>query len=132
MRLVLDTNVLVAALVARCFCAELLEHCAQQHEIILSPHILSELKRVLGRKFRFSNDEVVSAVALIGQKAELANPERFPKPVCRDKDDDLVLGTALAGHCDCIVTGDPDLLVLKKFKGIPILSPRDFWKFEGK
>jgi len=37
-----------------------------------------------------------------------------------------VLATALAGKADMIVTGDEDLLVLKEFRGIRILSPRQF------
>jgi predicted nucleic acid-binding protein len=40
--------------------------------------------------------------------------------------DDVVLATALAGKADVIVTGDDDLLVLKEFRGIRILSPRQF------
>ena len=42
--------------------------------------------------------------------------------MCRDTDDDIVLGTAVAGTCDLIVTGDSDLLVL--YQNIPIVSPR--------
>ena len=37
-----------------------------------------------------------------------------------------MLATAIAGKADVIVTGDEDLLVLKKFRGIKILSPRQF------
>ena len=40
----------------------------------------------------------------------------------------ILLATALAGNADVIVTGDEDLLVLKKFRGIEILSPRQFLK----
>jgi predicted nucleic acid-binding protein len=40
----------------------------------------------------------------------------------------MVLATALAGKADVIVTGDEDLLVLKKFGGIRIVSPRQFLK----
>jgi len=49
----------------------------------------------------------------------------LPEAVCRDSDDDLILAAALAAKADAIVTGDQDLLVLKGFKGIPILNPRD-------
>ena len=48
------------------------------------------------------------------------------KPVCRDSDDDNILAAAVGGSCDCIITGDEDLLVLKAYEGIDILSPRDF------
>ena len=47
-------------------------------------------------------------------------------PDCRDPDDDVVLGTALAGRADCIVTGDQDLLVLDPFQGIRVRAPAAF------
>jgi predicted nucleic acid-binding protein len=43
-----------------------------------------------------------------------------------DPDDDWVLATAVAGEADVIVTGDKDLLVLKRYQGIPIVTPRGF------
>jgi uncharacterized protein len=50
----------------------------------------------------------------------------------RDADDDVVLGTAIAGRADLIVTGDRDLLDLETYRDIPIVSPRGFWSFESK
>jgi predicted nucleic acid-binding protein len=52
--------------------------------------------------------------------------------VCGDADDDVVLGTAVAGRCDAIVTGDKDLLDLVRYRGIEIVSPRGFWSFESR
>jgi predicted nucleic acid-binding protein len=46
--------------------------------------------------------------------------------VCRDRDDDKVLETAVAGQADIILTGDRDLLILGEHNGIRILSPRQF------
>jgi predicted nucleic acid-binding protein len=51
-------------------------------------------------------------------------------PVCRDKDDDVVLATARAGKCDLIVTGDQDLLAPEQFLDIPIVTTGDFWRRE--
>jgi predicted nucleic acid-binding protein len=42
----------------------------------------------------------------------------------------MIIGTALAGECECIVTGDKDLLALQKVNGIHIVSPGKFWEFE--
>jgi len=47
-------------------------------------------------------------------------------PVSRDRDDDFVLACALDESADCIVSGDPHLLDLKTYKGIPILTPKEF------
>jgi predicted nucleic acid-binding protein len=60
-KLVLDTNVLVAAFITHGVCNELLEHCALHHQIILSSHIMEEFRRVLTRKFTFSQHEVEEA-----------------------------------------------------------------------
>jgi len=53
MKLALDTNVLIAALIARGVCSDLLEHCVQQHEIVTSDFILGELRENLIHKFRY-------------------------------------------------------------------------------
>lgn len=50
----------------------------------------------------------------------------WPQPICRDPDDDWILATPAAGEVDVIVTGDKDLLILKQFRSIPIVTPRGF------
>jgi predicted nucleic acid-binding protein len=62
---------------------------------------------------------------------ELVHPRRLDTQVCRDPDDDNVLGTALAADCKCIITGDKDLLALDGHEGISIQSPRGFLTMEG-
>ncbi|UBF26661.1 putative toxin-antitoxin system toxin component, PIN family [Kovacikia minuta CCNUW1] len=57
-------------------------------------------------------------------------PAPLESPVCRDPNDDTILATALAGGADCIATGDKDLLALKKFGAIDILSPSEFEVYE--
>ena len=53
------------------------------------------------------------------------------QPICRDPDDDVVLATALAGDGAAIVSGDQDLLILDPFRGIRVLTPSAFWKWES-
>ena len=47
MKVLLDTNVLIAAFIARGSCAELLEHCVRRHELFTSQWILEEFRRNL-------------------------------------------------------------------------------------
>ena len=47
----------------------------------------------------------------------------WPYALCRDADDDVILGTAVAARADLIVTGDKDLLVLGSYQSIPIITP---------
>jgi predicted nucleic acid-binding protein len=61
----------------------------------------------------------------------LVMPDAFDPPTCRDRDDDIVLATALAGACATIVTGDQDLLILDIFRHIRVLAPAAFWKSES-
>ncbi len=131
MRLLLDTNVLVAALVAHGTCHELLEHCVHQHTIISSPPLFDELREVLERKFRHRPVDVRSAMQLFAEPFTLVASSALDPPICRDRDDDLVLATALAGQCAAIVTGDQDLLILDPFQGIRILAPSAFWKWDS-
>ena len=132
MRIVLDTNVLLAAFIAHGACSDLLEHCALQHTIVLSPFIINEMTAKLTGRFRFTAAEAEDVVLLLKSKAEIVTPAPLPRRVCRDHDDDAIIATAITGRCDCIVTGDKDLLVLKRVKAVHIIPPGHFWKFEDR
>lgn len=126
MRILFDTNVLIASLIARGVCHELLERSLVNHTIVISDFILDELKEKLINKFKYSADNADQAIALFRSRMELVSPETLPSPVSRNSDDDNILPAALTGNCDFIITGDKDLLVLNPFGDIQILIPRAF------
>jgi putative PIN family toxin of toxin-antitoxin system len=95
------------------------------HTIITSEPLLRELRTTLRNKFAADPDEL-PLLSQLNEEADIVRPARLRERVCRDKDDDVVLATALAGKADVIVTGDDDLLMLNEFRGIRILSPRRF------
>lgn len=130
MRVFLDTDVLVAAFISRGQCHELLEHCVRSHELVTSPHVLEELERVLREKLGFPRAMVAEALELVRGGAGEVEPSDLPEPVSRDPDDDRVLAAAVEGGCDCIVTGDDDLLTLSSHQGILILTPSRFWEHD--
>ncbi|MHB1942751.1 MAG: putative toxin-antitoxin system toxin component, PIN family [Acidiferrobacteraceae bacterium] len=130
MRILLDTHVLIAAFITRGACSELLEHCARNHTLVSSTALLGELEEKLAGKLEFTHSETREVLVLLQSKMELVQPAVLEAPVCRDPDDDVVLATAVAGACDCVVTGDQDLLVLERFRNISILAPTDFWRHE--
>jgi putative PIN family toxin of toxin-antitoxin system len=130
-KLVLDTNVLVAALVARGTCSDLLEHCVRQHIVVSSPSLLNELRDVLEKKFRQRATDVRAALQLFGETFTLVTPDPLDPPVCRDRDDDVVLEPAMAGECAEIITGAQDVLILNPFRGVHVLAPSAFWKWES-
>jgi putative PIN family toxin of toxin-antitoxin system len=122
-RVLLDANVLVAAFVARGVCSDLLEHCVRHHVLISSRPLLDELRDVLTRRFHQRAADVRDAIRLLAETFTLVAPNSLEPAVCRDRDDDVVLATALAGGCAAIVSGDQDLLVLDPFQGIRVLAP---------
>jgi uncharacterized protein len=124
-RVVLDTDVFVAAVVADGLCRDLVRVRVLPHTIIMSEPLLRELRATLRNKFAADPDEL-SLLSQLNEEAEIVRPARLRERVCRDKGDDVVLATALAGKADVIVTGDHDLLALNEFREIRILSPRRF------
>ncbi|NJL54723.1 putative toxin-antitoxin system toxin component, PIN family [bacterium] len=130
MNLVLDTNVLIAAFIAKGVCHRLVEHCLRSHQVIISDFILQELHRNLTQKFSYSDEDSQSIGMLLKSRVQIVKPISFPSQICRDADDDNVLGTAIAGNAACIITGDKDLLLLNPFQTIDILPPAEFAMYE--
>ena len=126
MKIVLDTNVQLAALIARGVCHQLLEHCVSRHILFTSDFILDETQEKLIEKFGYSSELAAEAVSVLRSRMTVVSASKLENPVCRDPDDDNILAAAISGECDCIISGDKDLLVLKQYQGINIFSPRDF------
>ncbi|PIW90762.1 MAG: putative toxin-antitoxin system toxin component, PIN family, partial [Nitrospirae bacterium CG_4_8_14_3_um_filter_44_28] len=127
MRVVLDSNVIIAAFASRGLCSEVFEVCLSGHSIVTSEHILSEVKTNLIKKIRLPESIVKDIMEYLRDEAERVNPSELTDSPCRDKDDNIIIGTALSGNAEFIITGDEDLLVLKTYKGIDIITPREFW-----
>ena len=127
MRLVLDTNVLLAGFATHGLCEGLLKLAYRDHVVILSEHILDELSRHYRGKFKATKAQADAVVAFLRSSSEVVEPATVPRGTLRDKDDLPVLGTAIAGDVACIVTGDQELLALGSFRGVSILSPRAFY-----
>lgn len=129
MRVVLDTNVLLSAAFFPGVCEKLLAHCflTPSVQLVLSEHILSEfVEHGLG-KLHGTTDRIDPAIAELRQRCRIVTPSAVPADTIGDADDLPVLGTAIAGQADCLVTGDKELLHLGSFHSIAILSPRAFY-----
>ena len=130
MKAVFDTNVLIAAFLTEGICAKLLIRARRRDfDLILCDGILQEFKGVLIKKFATSPHETSEALIILSEAAlEILGWTDSITPICRDSDDDLILVCARDVVADYIVTGDEDLLVLKNYEGISIVSPREFEK----
>ncbi len=123
MRIVCDTNVLIAGLVADGLCRDIVKRRLPRHEFFTSDVLLAELDEKLRHKFGVDPDDN-PFIKAYRDRATVILPAPLAKSVCRDRDDDEVLAVAVATKAEAIVTGDNDLLTLKVHAGIPILSPR--------
>ena len=133
MKVVLDTNILVSAFIVDGVCSRLLDDCISNRRItiILSMSILNEFRNTLTGKFGYGSEEIRARVGALLEASEIVEPETFETQICRDPDDDAILGTAVAGDAACIVTGDNDLLVLVRFGDVDIVSPSEFARYEA-
>jgi putative PIN family toxin of toxin-antitoxin system len=124
-RVVFDTNVIVAGLVSEGLCHEVVETHLPEHSAILSRVLWDELVEKLRDKFGLAVEDL-PLLDLYRRHATWVEPPPLATPACRDADDDWVLATAIAGQAEAIVTGDGDLLELVAYQGVAILSPRQF------
>lgn len=129
MRVFLDTNVLVAAFATRGLCADVLRVVLAEHELLISSTLIEELTRTLARKIHVPEQTVQEIAAFLHASASLIEePPRAPPVTVRDPDDAVILGEAIAGEADALVTGDKDLLELPSIPALRILDPRGFWQ----
>jgi putative PIN family toxin of toxin-antitoxin system len=127
-RVVLDTNVLIAAFATRGLCEDVLRTVLAEHELVLSDFILGELERVLIDKLKMPptrSRAVVDFVRDAAQVVELQAPAIWPSS---DADDQWVVATAITGEAQILVSGDRDLLKPPDDLPIEVLSPRGFWE----
>ncbi|NOZ22368.1 MAG: putative toxin-antitoxin system toxin component, PIN family [Planctomycetes bacterium] len=126
MKIVLDANVVVAAFASHGLCETIFEYCLDSHDILVSESLIDDIRRNLIKKIKLPQQLVRQIVALLRENATILEPHPLPSDVSRDPDDAAVLGLAVVGKADYLVTGDKDLLALKQFEAIQIVSPRDF------
>jgi len=124
LRVVLDTNVLVSAIISDGKPRELLRKgISKEFCIITSDLILRELGIVIRRpKFKTSEDEVHRIILALMQTAEIVEVVSQFNVVEEDPKDDMVVKTAYDGRADFIVSGDSHLLALRNFRGISIVN----------
>ena len=122
-RAVVDTNILVSALIKRGKHRKLVLKLLEEHTVILSRQMLAELADVLTRnKFAIKTSQVDRFLAILVRKSKIVTLSSRFKVISEDPDDDVVLNTAYAGKAEYIVTGDRHLLALKEFKRTKILK----------
>lgn len=133
MIVVLDTNVLISATIQeQGFSAQIRKLWQAQHlQIATSEEILSEYRRVLSypritKRHKLDEQSLDGMVKRLREKAIIVPGKIDVGAISKDPDDDKFLACAVEADATAIVSGDPHLLDLRAFKGIPIMKPRDF------
>jgi putative PIN family toxin of toxin-antitoxin system len=128
MRVVLDANVYISALLVGRGCEEILTlGRTGVIQVLSSPEIIDEVASVLRRKFHWSPADIRPFLDEASDLCRMIpfDPAEVEFPA--DPADAKILACAVAGKADVIVTGDKKhLLPLKRYRGIPIVSPAEF------
>jgi uncharacterized protein len=120
-RVVVDTNLMIRALLSPGPARQFFTHAPAQHQLVYHPEQLLELRDVAARpRLRIATDavnELIERVERYGQRVESGLDAQLD---CRDPKDNYILALALAGTAQVILTEDDDLLVLDPWRGIRI------------
>lgn len=125
-RVVLDTNILISSIFWKGNPYEVVRRgLLREYRLVTSAEILDEAVNKLRHKFRFPEESIQELVDILLACCHVVEPtSKFD--VVRDKSDNKIIECAFDSKADHIVTGDPDLLDLKEFKGIRIVTAKEF------
>lgn len=127
MKIVLDTNILISAFIFGGKPRQVLSLVlGGKIQALTSPLLTAEFFDVVNKKFDLSTEELSLAKSHIENKFITIQPRKAIN-ISRDEDDNRVLEAAVEGKCSYIITGDKDLLDLKNYKQIKIVTPEAFF-----
>jgi putative PIN family toxin of toxin-antitoxin system len=127
-KVVFDSNIFISALVIPGSVAEkailkIIE--GKNDKLIISKEIIGEILSVLSVKFS-RDKEAISRVAVhLSEIAELVHPAKRIK-VFKDDPDNRILECALSGNADVVVTGDKEMLRLKAYDDVKIITLKEY------
>ena len=128
MKAVFDTNVLIAAFLTEGLCSGLLIRARKQaFNLVLCDDIIREFEGILMKKFKLTSIDISEISTIVSEAVSEILHKLGPIPnICGDPNDDMIIACAMDAAADYIVTGDEDLLILKRYKDIVIINPRNF------
>lgn len=128
MKVVLDTNVIIASFATRGLCYAVFELCLDRFEIVISSFLIKEVEINLAKKLKLPHKLIREITEFLFENAKTIETDAIPKEVCKDPADTRVLASVQKSDAAYLVTGDKELLLIKKFGSSKILSPRQFWE----
>jgi putative PIN family toxin of toxin-antitoxin system len=127
MRVVFDSNIFMSALAIPGSRAEkaILKIIEGDDILLISKEILDEVLSVLSAKFSRDREELSHVAVVLSEIVEIvSSPKKIT--ILRDEPDNRILECALSGHADVIVTGDKDMLRLKMYERVRIISLKEY------
>src|SRR5215216_1597044 len=127
MRVVLDTNIFISAVLGGSLAVIVDEWMAGKFKLVITDAIAREYLEVINRpKFKVPHGEIVAVSDYLLRLGEFVTPQEEIHVIVADPTDDKFLEAAVAGNVDFIVSGDNHLLALRLFREIPIIPAREF------
>jgi len=124
-RVLLDSNVWLAILTTDGFCRRVWRRARATCSIFVCQEVLDEVEEKLRAKFGFSPRHARLMTFFVQRQTEIVRVSSAAK-ACRDEDDNRILAASVDAGCSHLVAGDADLLVLKEFGGVSMVTPREF------
>jgi putative PIN family toxin of toxin-antitoxin system len=126
-RVVFDTNIFVSAFVIKGSIAEkaIIQILKNKDTLLISKEIIGEVLSVLSSKFSRDREAISQVAVHLSELAELVYPGKKLR-VFKDDPDNRILECAIYGNADVVVTGDKEMLKLKKYKGVKIITLKEY------
>lgn len=131
MKIILDTNVLASGIFFESGLPGkiVIAFIEEKFELIISPEILDEYIEIVTRlQANFPKVNIDKFLDKIFRLPAMCIAEKLPEPVSQDPDDDKFIACAIASKTKIIVSGDKHLLDVSGYKGVEILTPRQFFE----
>ena len=128
MKVILDTNVFISSFATRGLCHSVFELCLDRFEIVISSSLIKEIRNVLKDKLKLPEIFIAETLDYLSENATSVEVNKLLSGVCRDPEDDHIIALADSARANYIITGDEDLLILKKYDSTQIVTPRQFWE----
>jgi putative PIN family toxin of toxin-antitoxin system len=124
---VFDTNIFISAFVIPGCLAEkaILRIVEEEDSLLISKDITDEVLLVLSSKFGRDREGLSHVAVALSELAELVKPARRIK-IFKDEPDNRILECAMYGEADFLVTGDKEILQLREYKGVKIISLKEY------
>ncbi|TET74099.1 MAG: putative toxin-antitoxin system toxin component, PIN family, partial [Candidatus Aminicenantes bacterium] len=102
--------------------------CLDRFEIIISSYLIDEVKTNLSKKLKLPPELIRDVIEFLSENATLIGVDKAPLDICKDPEDAKLLALAQKSGAPYLITGNKDLLAIKKYASSKILSPRQFWE----